>query len=109
MPAKNIKTEKEKRLEQVAAELDGFGEKITDKESYEKYKLLASEEISLQKDLLIENMMASTQYNKALKKGEMPIVAMPEIKFQNRSIRVEMQLPFLTRKSETTIKPTNVN
>jgi hypothetical protein len=91
MPLENIKTIKEKRLDVVSKALAAFGEKITNNEDYEKYKILAEEEGQLQKDTLIEKMMATTKFNKLLKKGEMPIVNIPEMKFQNRSIKVELK------------------
>jgi|ERR1035437_8672304 hypothetical protein len=85
-------TIKEQRLALVSQSLDAFGTKITNPTDYEKYKSLSVEEATLQKDTLVEKMMATTKYNKALRKGEKPDVNIPDMKFQNRSIRVEMAL-----------------
>lgn len=86
-------TTKKEELEEVSKKLDSFGDKITNNEDYEKYKILIEEEAKLLKESLIETMMANTEYNKALKEGETPIFKMPELKFQDRSIRVEIQIP----------------
>jgi hypothetical protein len=101
------KTKKEIDLEKISQQLDAFGDKITNNDDYEKYKTLIEQEAQLQKDTLIETMIATTKFNKSLKKGEMPIITMPEIKFQNRSIRVEMKIPLPTKIES--IKPTIIN
>lgn len=92
MVLKRIKTEKEEKLAQISQGLDMFGDKITNLVDYEKYRVLVVEEVKLEKEVMIEMMMDTTKYNLALRKGEEPIISIPELKFHNRRIRVEIEM-----------------
>jgi len=87
------KTQNQITLENISAQLDAFGATITNNSDYEKYKVLIDQEADLMRKVAIEKMTAMVKSADILKEGETPVVAMPEIQFQNRTVRVEISFP----------------